>query len=575
MKNRTTLLLLMSVLLLNPSLWAQSAGTAFTYQGRLMSGTNLANGLYDFSFRVYDDPSAGTAVSANILVGGVFVTNGYFTQVLDFGSGVFNGEARWLQVGVRDYCSGGLCLPPRALSPRQAITPTPYALVASGINGLRVTPTTNGAPNVVGGASVNWVASGVNGATIAGGGAAYYYGPNAFSNSVSGDFGTIGGGQGNRASGLGATVSGGGNNVANGSSAAVGGGGNNLAEGYATLVAGGLNNRVSGDESVVVGGLRNTNLAARAGIVGGEQNRMGPAAGNSAIGGGYQNQVDSPAAVAAGGWLNQVSANANNSVIGGGAFNVVGAGGWNATVSGGANNTASGRWATIPGGKLNQALGDYSFAAGNTALALHSGAFTWADSQGVSFASTGADQFLVRAQGGFGINTNAPQAALHVVPGVSNLAARFEGEVSMKVLTITGGADLAEPFPMVGPELPKGSVVSIDREHPGRLKLSQRAYDTRVAGIVSGANGINPGLSLQQLGALAGGQHVALSGRVYVQADATSSAIEPGDLLTTSDLPGHAMKVRDPVRAQGAILGKAMSSLESGRGLVLVLVTLQ
>jgi hypothetical protein len=128
---------------------------------------------------------------------------------------------------------------------------------------------------------------------------------------------------------------------------------------------------------------------------------------------------------------------------------------------------------------------------------------------------------------------------------------------------------------MSSDEIPKGSVVVIDAENPGHLKLSATAYDTRVAGVVSGANGIKPGISLHQEGAIEGGENVALSGRVYVQADATLSAINPGDLLTTSDTPGHAMKVLDHTRAQGAVLGKAMSTLEGGKGMVLVLVTLQ
>jgi hypothetical protein len=144
----------------------------------------------------------------------------------------------------------------------------------------------------------------------------------------------------------------------------------------------------------------------------------------------------------------------------------------------------------------------------------------------------------------------------------------------VKTLRITGGADVAEPFVM--PEaIAKGSVMVIDDAHPGQLKLSTEAYDTRVAGIVSGANGINPGIALHQEGALTGGKNVALSGRVYVQADASSGAIKPGDLLTTSDSPGHAMKVTDHVKAQGAVLGKAMSALQDGKGMVLVLVTLQ
>ena len=124
-------------------------------------------------------------------------------------------------------------------------------------------------------------------------------------------------------------------------------------------------------------------------------------------------------------------------------------------------------------------------------------------------------------------------------------------------------------------KIPKGSLVIIDEENPGKLKLAGQEYDTRVAGIVSGANGVNPGISLHQEGVMEGGQNVALSGRVYALADASHGAIKPGDLLTSSNLPGHVMKVTDHVKAQGAIVGKAMSALKDGRGLVLVLVSLQ
>ena len=62
---------------------------------------------------------------------------------------------------------------------------------------------------------------------------------------------------------------------------------------------------------------------------------------------------------------------------------------------------------------------------------------------------------------------------------------------------------------------------------------------------------------------------------MYCQVDASFGAIKPGDLLTTSSTPGYAMKVRNHARAQGAILGKALTGLKSGKGLVLVLVTLQ
>jgi hypothetical protein len=147
--------------------------------------------------------------------------------------------------------------------------------------------------------------------------------------------------------------------------------------------------------------------------------------------------------------------------------------------------------------------------------------------------------------------------------------------VSVCTLTIRGGCDIAEPFKMSEDEIPKGAVVIIDENNPGHLKMSSEAHDRRVAGIISGANGVNTGVQLTQEGMFENGQNVALSGRVYVQADASHGAIKPGDLLTTSDTPGHAMKVTNHAKAQGAILGKAMTSLEKGKGYVLVLVTLQ
>ena len=97
-----------------------------------------------------------------------------------------------------------------------------------------------------------------------------------------------------------------------------------------------------------------------------------------------------------------------------------------------------------------------------------------------------------------------------------------------------------------------------------------------MAGIISGAGGVKPGLTLRQASTIADGNHpVALTGRVWCYVDAEAAAVAPGDLLTTSDVPGHAMKVMDHTRAQGAIVGKAMTPLKHGRGLVLVLVSLQ
>jgi hypothetical protein len=150
-----------------------------------------------------------------------------------------------------------------------------------------------------------------------------------------------------------------------------------------------------------------------------------------------------------------------------------------------------------------------------------------------------------------------------------------QGRLETPVLTITGGADLAESFDVSDDHLLEpGEVLVIDDSRPGWLKRSNQAYDTRVAGIVSGAGGVRPGLTLSQKDVMEGSHLVALTGRVYVKADHSEGAIRPGDLLTTSSRPGYACRASDRERSPGAIIGKAMSALEEKEGLVLVLVSL-
>jgi hypothetical protein len=154
------------------------------------------------------------------------------------------------------------------------------------------------------------------------------------------------------------------------------------------------------------------------------------------------------------------------------------------------------------------------------------------------------------------------------------MSIRGDGTVAVKVLEITG-ADLAEKFP-TSEALEPGTVVEIDPDNPGQLRKARGAYNKRVAGVVAGANGLSKGIILGNLEGSENHTPVAMSGRVWVYADATHEAIEPGDLLTTSDLPGHAMKASDPSRAHGTVIGKAMTRLEKGKtGMVLVLVNLQ
>lgn len=180
------------------------------------------------------------------------------------------------------------------------------------------------------------------------------------------------------------------------------------------------------------------------------------------------------------------------------------------------------------------------------------------------------------------LSSSASAAAIYCrnnAPG--GLAINCDGEAQVRVLTIIGGSDLAEPFdvasPSDAPAVP-GMVVVIDPANAGKLAVSCGAYDTKVAGVISGANGLMPGLTLRarEQQHADGDFAVAMTGRVWCLVDATETPIEPGDRLTTSAVPGHAMKVLDSQRADGAVIGKAMTPLAKGeRGLVLVLVNLQ
>ncbi len=221
--------------------------------------------------------------------------------------------------------------------------------------------------------------------------------------------------------------------------------------------------------------------------------------------------------------------------------------------------------------------GDGVYATTSTGLGL-SAVATSASGQAV-LAQNPANKTVASLcdQHGDGVYAYAPsgQSAIRC-DGVLTV----NGHASVHVLQITGGSDVAEPYTVQatdGVSAVPGLVVSIDPAHTGQMRVSRTAYDPAVAGILSGAGGVQPGLTLVQTGTIADGTlPVACSGRVWCFCDAGAGGpITPGDLLTTSGTPGHAMKAGSGHELRGAILGKAMSSLPSGRGLVLVLVTLE
>jgi hypothetical protein len=127
-----TILVLGLIFWLVPQVEATPVGTVWTYQGRLMDANSAADGEYDFTFKLFDDPNVvdSNQVGNDVNVPDVDVTDGYFTVELDFGGDVFDGDARWLEVGVRPGDSNGVYT---ALSPRTELTPVPYALQTRGI----------------------------------------------------------------------------------------------------------------------------------------------------------------------------------------------------------------------------------------------------------------------------------------------------------------------------------------------------------------------------------------------------------------------------------------------------------
>ena len=135
-------------------------------------------------------------------------------------------------------------------------------------------------------------------------------------------------------------------------------------------------------------------------------------------------------------------------------------------------------------------------------------------------------------------------------------------------------ADCAEYFDIAAPESVEPGTVMIMTEKEV-LEISATCYDRRVAGIVSGAGDSRPGLLLDGQRLSEHRLPIALIGKVFCKVDASSAAVDVGDMLTTSATPGHAMKASDMARAFGSVIGKALRPLPEGRGLIPVLVALQ
>jgi hypothetical protein len=205
-------------------------------------------------------------------------------------------------------------------------------------------------------------------------------------------------------------------------------------------------------------------------------------------------------------------------------------------------------WNTAPNGK---SYGIYSSAVGN----LH-----FADQ------NEQVDRLFIDRSGNIGIGT----------PYNAELTRKLtvDGDIEVTGDIILSNADCAEDFDIATLEIVEpGTVMVIDSE--GMLRPSDRPYDKRVAGVVSGAGNYKPGLILDKQKSSTNRMPIGLMGKVYCKVDASYGSIEVGDLLTTSPTAGHAMRTDDPMKAFGAVIGKALGSLASGEGLIPILIALQ
>jgi len=185
---------------------------------------------------------------------------------------------------------------------------------------------------------------------------------------------------------------------------------------------------------------------------------------------------------------------------------------------------------------------------------------------GLSHHPVNAAVSAVNLAGGFGLWAEAK--------GGHGIAAHFQGDVEVTGDVKLINADCAEDFNIgVDLSVEPGTVMVLGEE--GALFPSLHAYDKRVAGVISGAGDYKLGIVLDKQESDRNRQPVALLGKVYCKVDAQYGAIEVGDLLTTSPTPGHAMKADDPRKAFGAVIGKALRPLETGRGLIPILIALQ
>jgi hypothetical protein len=435
-----TLLTALTVMAQGPQPQA-ALGTAFTYQGRLLRAGQPISETCAVSFSIWDSLAGGSFLNS-VTLPAVPIAGGLFTVDLDYGAGVFNGQARYLETLVKCAADVGYV----TLSPRTALRAAPHSLYSTGNWGLGGNSGTGGtgfvgttdnvalsigvngaaairlypmaqSPNIIGGYSGNYISSTLYGATIAGGGSFFY------ENRVLNTFGTVGGGRNNHADGYGSTIAGGIDNQATNDYTTVAGGLHNYATGSSSGIGGGFYNVASGYLAYVGGGLLNVASTQNATIGGGYSNTItgGQLIADNTIGGGVFNYSSGFASTIAGGHANQ--ATGEWSSMGGGGFNA--ASGRSTTVSGGEYNRAAGAGSTIGGGGWNGGA-----TSGNQAY-------------GPASTIGGGYGNLTTADANYGVIGGGQQNQITATPGsnlnIATIGGGYNNKVTLGGATVGGG----------------------------------------------------------------------------------------------------------------------------------------
>jgi hypothetical protein len=513
-------------------------GTAFTFQGALNVNNVPGNGDFDGEFEVFDALTDGAQVGSTVTVEDFTVTNGLFTVVLDFGTGVFEGDARFLEIGFRDGASTDAFT---TLAPRQELTPTPYALSAGRLNlPLLQTVDSNFAALAITAAGTgNAIVGTATGSSNRAGSFTITDASNAAPAIFASTDGT------GRAAEFRNTDSGN-TNIAL------------FADHFGTGTAGHFQVSGDGGKGIVVRHLGDvSNNASKLLELNDVTNDArvsidlrGRALFKDGIIANSTNASPSVPTIAS------VSSSTINRA---GSFLVTNSSNNGASLYAETSSTGTGKaaeFAILNTSNSSSSLFAHSFGTGNAALFLMNGTGT-----GLRVQHFGASGDIAIFQDG----------------AVNRARIDLTGKGFFNGGTQNSGADVSEAFEVEGKieEYGPGDVLAISTLYDRRVARSAEPYSTLVAGVYA----TRPGVLLTErtidadLGDMA---PVGVVGVIPTKVTSESGAIRRGDLLVTSSTAGHAMKGVDRSKMLGAILGKALENYDGPEsGVIKVLVNVK